>query len=197
MTATPPAIQKVADQLTAQPLTGNYTDSSSKPVFLIGWLTILWGDPQSSDTGAAGPVYRLMDEAGNSTVLDVRALQNPSTGNLLSFNGHRVVVEGAWHPAERVDPSAPIEFLAGRITLENENFQSALPDSVIGSQPWVSVMCKFSDVSTEPKPLTYFNNMYVNSYPGLDHYWREVSYNKVNLAGSSARGWYLLPKPRS
>jgi len=73
MTATPPAIQTVADQPTARPLTGNNLDSSDKPVFLTGWLTILWGDKQSSDTGAVGPVYRLMDEAGNSTVLDVRS----------------------------------------------------------------------------------------------------------------------------
>jgi len=85
------------------------------------------------------------------------------------------------------DPSAPIELFAGSIALEKKNFQPAFPDSVIGSQPWVSVMCKFSDVSAEPKGLTYFTNMYANSYPGLDHYWREVSYNKVNLAGSTAR----------
>ena len=28
-------------------------------------------------------------------------------------------------------------------------------------------------------------------------YWREVSYNKINLTGSTAHGWYTLPSPRS
>ena len=33
--------------------------------------------------------------------------------------------------------------------------------------------------------------------PGLDHYWRELSFNNINLAGSVVRGWYTLPQPRS
>jgi hypothetical protein len=35
------------------------------------------------------------------------------------------------------------------------------------------------------------------SPPGLDHYWREVSFNNVNLTGSAVYGWYTLPQPRS
>jgi M6 family metalloprotease-like protein len=33
--------------------------------------------------------------------------------------------------------------------------------------------------------------------PGLDDYWREVSYNQINLAGSRVVGWYALPQPAS
>jgi hypothetical protein len=69
--------------------------------------------------------------------------------------------------------------------------------AVTGPQPWVSIMCKFADISSEPKNLTYFQNMYSSTYPGLDHYWREVSYNNVNVVGSAASGWYTLPHPRS
>jgi hypothetical protein len=36
-----------------------------------------------------------------------------------------------------------------------------------------------------------------SSYPGMDHYWREVSYENINLAGSAVVGWYNLPQPRS
>ena len=36
-----------------------------------------------------------------------------------------------------------------------------------------------------------------SSYPGLDHYWREVSYGNINLTGSVVVGWYNLPQPRS
>jgi len=39
--------------------------------------------------------------------------------------------------------------------------------------------------------------MYASTYPGLDHYWRELSYNNVNVLGSRASGWYTLPYPRS
>jgi M6 family metalloprotease-like protein len=36
-----------------------------------------------------------------------------------------------------------------------------------------------------------------SSHPGLDHYWREVSYDNINLTGSAVHGWFNLPSPRS
>jgi hypothetical protein len=39
--------------------------------------------------------------------------------------------------------------------------------------------------------------MYANAFPGLDHYWRELSYNQVDVTGSTAYGWFNLPQPRS
>jgi M6 family metalloprotease-like protein len=63
--------------------------------------------------------------------------------------------------------------------------------------PWVSIMCKFIDFADEPKDLAYFTGMYANTEPGMDHYWRELSYNTVNIAGSSAFGWFVLPQPES
>ena len=39
--------------------------------------------------------------------------------------------------------------------------------------------------------------MYSLDYPGLDHYWQQQSYDLVNLEGSGAFGWYVLPHPRN
>lgn len=85
--------------------------------------------------------------------------------------------------------------------------ESGLPDELIitpaqstaltGPQPWVLILCKFQDVPDEPYPLAYFQNLLANSYPGLDHYWREVSYNTISLEGSTVVGWYTLPNPKS
>src|SRR5918998_1079442 len=33
--------------------------------------------------------------------------------------------------------------------------------------------------------------------PGMDHYWRVVSYNNINLSGSAVAGWYNLPLSKS
>ena len=73
----------------------------------------------------------------------------------------------------------------------------AAPEPLLGSVPWVSVLCKFADIPAEPQPLSYFQNMFANQYPLLDHYWRAVSYGHMNLAGSTAVGWYTLPQPRA
>jgi M6 family metalloprotease-like protein len=65
--------------------------------------------------------------------------------------------------------------------------------SVFGSQPWVSILCKFSDKTSEPRNLPFFEGMYANVFSGLDHYWREVSYNKIDIIGSIAIDWVDLP----
>ena len=70
--------------------------------------------------------------------------------------------------------------------------------SLSGPQPWITVLCKFSDNPNEPKPVSYFQNMYDSAYPSLDHYWQEISYSEINLFGSAAvNRWYSLPQPRS
>ncbi len=65
---------------------------------------------------------------------------------------------------------------------------------VTGSLPWITILCKFSDIAVEPKNLAFFQGMYANTSPGLDHFWREQSYNIANVAGSNASGWFVLPE---
>ncbi|HEX2619967.1 MAG TPA: hypothetical protein VHL11_07465, partial [Phototrophicaceae bacterium] len=64
---------------------------------------------------------------------------------------------------------------------------------VEGSQAWVTVLCKFPDLGDFTQDLNYFQNMYSDDYPGFGHYWREQSFNKVNLLGSESFGTYTLP----
>jgi len=66
-----------------------------------------------------------------------------------------------------------------------------------GSLPWVTILCRFADVPSTPFPREYFEELMGSAYPGLDHYWREVSYGNINLAGSIVVGWYDLPQPSS
>jgi len=66
-----------------------------------------------------------------------------------------------------------------------------------GPQPFATVLCKFIDVPAEPDPVAYFEQLLGSAYPGLDHYWREVSYGAISLNGSTVMGWYFLPHPRS
>ena len=60
----------------------------------------------------------------------------------------------------------------------------------------MTILCKFADVPDEPAPVAYFERLFSDSYPGLDHYWREVSYGAIDLTGSTVVGWYVLPLPQ-
>src|SRR5262245_22805952 len=73
--------------------------------------------------------------------------------------------------------------------------RAALPTqaaTVSGTQKWLTILCKFQDVAAEPKAKLYFEQLYTHTR-GLDAYWREVSYNAINLTGSTVVGWLPLP----
>ncbi|MBC8422418.1 MAG: hypothetical protein H8E01_00145 [Chloroflexi bacterium] len=168
------------------------TEKSGQQVSLSGWFTTIWGDPKPGPGGKPIEIYMLTDDTGQSTQLLLNEELARSLGGILSLNRKRVIVEGKWvRPTVLETQSVQLD-----VKPNAPPARSAL-QSVSGPQPWISILCKFADVADEPKPLSYFEGMYSSTYPGLDHYWREVSYDIANVEGSDAVGWYTLPQPRS
>ncbi len=169
---------------------------AAQPGTLTGTLVVMWGDGPPGSNIALPPVYVLVDSSGASTNLEISPALAEAAGGPTALSGQQVVVTvdpvaGATaagsvvaQAVQVVPPSGPAPAAAGAA-------------GVTGSQPWISIMCKFSDVSSEPKNLAYFQGMYSSSAPGMDHYWREQSFDLVNVAGSGAVGWYTLPQPKS
>jgi len=69
----------------------------------------------------------------------------------------------------------------------------AAVQEISGANPWIWILCKFSDYPGEPVSLSYVETM-SNT---LNTYFQEVSYGKANLNGSDVVGWYTLPNPLS
>jgi len=162
---------------------------------LEGVLTLVWGDGPLEAPQSVGPFPMLTDDSDGTVLLLLEDELVVPLGGLLAVNGRRVVVRGSW--ASFPSSSSSLATLAVDSIEFPEGAAPAAITAVTGSQPWVSIMCKFADVSAEPKNLAYFQNMFSSSYPGLDHYWREVSYDYANVEGSAAHGWYTLPHPQS
>src|SRR5256885_2315986 len=71
-------------------------------------------------------------------------------------------------------------------------------EGLFGSKPWVTILVRFSDTPTiTPHPRAWYEALMGTNYPGMDHYFREVSYGQMNLSGSIVVGWYTLPHPKS
>ncbi len=170
-----------------------------------GWLSVVWGDGEPG-TGYTTQRYWLEVDAGQSVELRIDDKTLRAAGGALALNRQHVGVQGS--PIA----SNAASFDAGRAPsalLQVESLRLAQPgpdaspagimagEAVTGTHRWISILCKFSDVVTEPNPLSFFQGMYADTYPGLGHYWREQSFNKINLLGSGAVGWFVLPKPRS
>ena len=154
-----------------------------------GMLELVWGD-RAPDSGLQDQfLAQIVTADGQHYRLDPQAALE-AAGDLYALAGKPVAVEFAARAATpdglQVDAIVP----AGAS-------ESVAQPAVAGNTVWATILCKFSDVATEQKPLTFFAGQYGNNAGQLDHYWREVSYNKINLAGSSAYGWFTLPSPRS
>ncbi len=168
------------------------TEKSGQQVSLSGWFTTIWGDPHPRSGGKPLEIYVLTDDSGRSTQLLLSEELAQPQGGVLALNRKRVIVEGKWvRPTVLETQSVQLD-----VKPNAPPARSAL-QSVSGPQPWISILCKFADVPDEPKTLSYFQGMFSSTYPGLDHYWRELSYDIANVEGSDAVGWYTLPQPRS
>ena len=162
-----------------------------------GILTVVWGDPAPWNSRSDVKKYFLLDDHRVTTEVLVTENLVQAVGGSSMLDGRRVelVIEpklemSANRPQKATAVVRSIRFLSNRD-------QTKASKAVTGSRPWVSILCKFSDVASEPQPLSYFQNMYASTFPGLDHYWREVSYNLANVSGSAAVAWVDLPHPVS
>ncbi len=167
---------------------GGYLHSgrASAPVTVEGTFLIIWGDGLggSSDTELS---YYLSTVQNDPIQLIVDEELLKSVGGSIGLNRKPVILQGIWDDLGKA-------LLVQTITLAEG--EQATPQGVYGPQPWVSIMCKFKDYADEPNNLQYFKNMYSMEYPGLDHFWRQNSYDLANLEGSDAFGWYMLPQNR-
>jgi len=149
---------------------------------LKGTLTLAWGDPMRGGEGKPPTVFHLREDDGSVSRLEIASDLLRMLGGLQEISGRRVRV------------TTQIEGSLRKVVFLEKLDKAPAETRVSGSQPWVSVMCKFPDVSDEPKNLSYFQGMFDNTPGRLDHYWRELSYGIIDIAGSTAAGWVELPE---
>lgn len=164
-----------------------------------GQLELRWGDPVPVHGKSQLPsrfVATLVGDDGTRRALDPTQARR-AAGDLYALANRRVAVE--FLQAKRGGGAATITAIvpADRLQLPGLSKALLMPKAVSGNTRWVTVACKFSDIADEQKTVAFFSGQYGTNPGQLGHYWKEVSYNKIDLTGSSAFGWFTLPQPRS
>ncbi len=171
--------------------------ASAQPETLEGVLSVAWGDPSPDIEAPAHLAFHLTDDSGTVTRLQIGADLVSTFGGPQQLAGLRVEVTLA-----ELAPSSPetdgVSTVTNlRIVPPGPGAAAPEPFDVTGSKPWISILCKFSDVATEPENLAYFQDMYGGDPGELDHYWRELSYETIDVVGSLAVDWVDLPQPHT
>jgi hypothetical protein len=145
-----------------------------------GTLTWIIGDPQSAlepmrftatvwdDQGQ--PIARLTEIDGSAYTYYLDRVQ--VTGLVSSLATSRVPTTLSVTSMREVAPGTSI--------------------SSTGPQPFANIACAFSDVPARPKTIPQYQTMFGNTYPNLDHYFRDMSYNAINLTGSFTVGYFNI-----
>ncbi|MEN1726846.1 MAG: hypothetical protein AAGJ52_00275 [Pseudomonadota bacterium] len=153
-----------------------------------GQLDLLWGDPRPGSNAPVQHRFTVTDERGQQAVFTLSHELMAAHGGFLNWNARRVRVHLAEFMGEQLWRAQALTLLDG---------ETAAPrGGPTGSQPWVSILCKFSDINSEPRNLAYFQDMYANAPGGLDDYWRKQSYGRIDIVGSTAVDWVDLPNPQ-
>jgi hypothetical protein len=160
-----------------------------------GHFEVVWGDPLAGSGAPALKLFSLATDDGERIPLAVSADLAAANEGFLDWMGRRVRVHLETAPVDRADAAVPGTRRARALTLLEG--REAGRGGVVGSQPWVSILCKFSDIAAEPNDVNFFQGMYDNTFGALDDYWRKQSYGIIDIVGSVAVDWVDLPQPQS
>ena len=156
---------------------------------LTGWINIVHGDAPP-DTGIP-PVLEvlLVNDSGQSlATLDIGFSEaKPFDKQYVQVTGLRTSSSASTQSENIVIDIHDIQILNGRADA-----------TLNGSKPYINLLCKFSDIASEPHAPSAYGALFANTEPGLDHYWRQISYNNIDISGTTTLSqWVTLPHPRS
>ena len=167
--------------------------ASAATVTVSGTLHIIHGDPKPGSNQPVRTRYSLAGDSGDWQ-LEISDAILEAAGGGKALNRKRVEVTGE-------------EVSAGKLIVESiglstdaaaRGFATEGAEALVsGSKTYATVLCKFSDVADEPQPVGFFTTLMGGAKPGQNHYWREVSYENINLDGSAEYDWRTLPKTRA
>lgn len=160
-----------------------------------GQLSVLWGDPQPGSDQRPRYVLTVADAKGAVTEVAISEKLAAAHGGFVAWNGRSVRVHLDPEPIAAGHNARTRRYRARALTLIGG--PETQGGGVFGSQPWVSILCKFADIPDEPRDLAFFQGMYANAFGGLDDYWRAQSYGNIDIVGSVAVDWVDLPQPQS
>jgi len=159
---------------------------SGEPVTRVGWLNILHGD---SDTQSFNRII-----LGDKDTGDWVAELDMDLNEARSFSGHLVEAIGTGVGPQNTE----LTFMeVDSITSVKANQTTDTSALVVGTQPFINILCRFKNDNSTPITRGQVQAMFSNSYPGLNDYWQTVSYGNIDINDTSTINWVTLPHTRS
>ncbi|GIL11983.1 MAG: hypothetical protein BroJett038_07030 [Chloroflexota bacterium] len=183
-------------------LIGMMSAAAQNTITLTGYIAALNGDPPRDSNLPPQQIFLLQDRNGQV----IARLEGLDSYTAFSLREQEVRVtgrSGGTQGQTGAFPTTPLPFLEVTDIQKSGGQPSAQgapygAPAVSGSQPWINILCQFQGDPDVPHAPGEYNALFGNTYPGIDHYWRQISYDTVNIAGTATHlAWLPLPRPRS
>ncbi len=163
---------------------------------LSGVFWAIFGDPGPNTSKLTETLYFLTDDAGQTYNLQINPKNSTSPNGVMGMVKKRVKLNGT--VASVAVGSANPTLVVQSVQIDTTPGLRPVPGvATLGSNPFISIMCRYSDNPAQPQNQAYFATQLNNTKPGFDNYIREMSYGRYDLIGSTAAGWFALPQTRS
>lgn len=159
---------------------------------LEGVLAVAYEDRED----AHRVLYQLYTLDGMTIPLDISPEVLAEAGGVMALSGARVRVTLDTMP-DRLNTNDGAVVLAISSLDAVPGRDSAGRTAVLGAQTWANLLCKFGGEAAEPFTSAEVTGIFTNSYPRIDHYWREASYNQISIASVTTTAWKTLPQTRT
>lgn len=162
---------------------------AAEEITLRGTVTVHWGDPVPGLDGAPQRRHLLTEDNGTLWQLELDDKMVAAMGGDLALHRSFAAVIG-----QRPDPDeyyVVVDEVGELAPVDDRDTQ------VFGPQPYVWILLRFGDNSSTPELPAWFEDQAGPGLHSLDEYYRENSFDQINLDGSMVVGWYDLPEPRS
>jgi M6 family metalloprotease-like protein len=174
--------------------------SAQTPTTKVGRLDIFFGDNFSTQKPTKTQYNYLVSDSGERINISVNPELTSEYGGLAKLNGQRVEVSFMQPSISLQDTEKnPIPVQSIKPAASKTNL-AKLQDTYypVGVQKFVTVLCRFADsTGVTPHQPDFYRGMLGSTAPGLDNYWKEVSYGKLGVDGTTVAGWYNLPGTRA
>lgn len=165
---------------------------------LQGMLTILYGDPAPNSSDPVITQISLLDVTTGATIAHLR--MGIGLAHTYAYQTVQVDVARLSRPAS--GNQIPTYLVQGITPIVLPNVDSPQGNistpQYTGSQRFINLLCKFSDRTSEPRTPIQYAELFNPTYGSVNHFWTNVSYNMVNLNGSTTVSmWRSLPYTRN
>lgn len=169
--------------------------ASADEVTVTGWLSVLHG--KGAPASGVEEVHGILLKEDSGTCWELHA--DAHEEEVEALDRLRVVVRGELSKGDDELHVLSISAAPTQAAAAGQSSASSITvQPLTGSQRWVTLLVRFADqTGSTPHPVSWFQTLMGTAAPGMDHFWREVSYESINLTGSVVFGWYNLPQPKS